>query len=152
MNRKPQNLTGVIVDAEDADLLHSSWWQVVMFGTHPYVAHSSTRGTRLLHREIGSRLGYSLVDHVNGDGLDNRRSNLREASPRQNAQNQRRKRPGSSQFKGVRRRNGRWQARIVVNGVQTSLGWFDDEREAAAVYDAACILHFGAFAAPGVRF
>lgn len=91
--------------------------------------------------------GWPLVDHANGDGLDNRRSNLRPATRSQNAQNTHAA-TGSSGFKGVawHRKNRKWQARITVAGVTKSLGYFHDAEEAAKAYDAAALDAFGEFA------
>jgi hypothetical protein len=94
----------------------------------------------LMHREI---LFYAkvknklLVDHINGDGLDNRKSNLRTATHRQNAWNSRAY--GKSKYKGIWqvRETGKWCARIKVNGKVRNLGRFSDEVEAAKAYDRA---------------
>jgi len=95
-----------------------------------------------------------VVDHRSGDRLDNRRQNLRVASRPQNSQNAIKPRRGSrtgkaptSTFKGVHRRpSGQWTASIRVDGKLRILGTFQDETEAALVYDAAAREVFGAFA------
>src|SRR5207253_3852593 len=78
------------------------------------------------------------VDHRNGDGLDNRRENLRLVAHAQNCRNQR-LRPHSSRFKGVtfNRELGRWHAAIMVDYRRIHLGTFDSEEEAALAYDEA---------------
>jgi hypothetical protein len=88
------------------------------------------------------------VDHANGDGLDNRRANLRPASQLLNARNLRKRQGTSSRFKGVcRLPDGRWQANIRINGHSRHLGWFVDEEAAAGAYDNAARELFGEFAA-----
>lgn len=80
------------------------------------------------------------IDHVNGDGLDNRRANLRTTSRSQNNFNQHRKQRGcSSKYRGVTwsRYHGKWQAQIKAHGKYKLIGRFDDELEAALAYDAA---------------
>jgi hypothetical protein len=104
---------------------------------------------RYLHREILGlleRMGLE-VDHLNGDGLDNRRSNLRCATAAQNQHNQRKTRGGSS-YKGVHfhQRKRKWRAVIYRNSAQHFLGEFFSEEDAARAYDAAAREHFGEFA------
>ena len=79
-----------------------------------------------------------MRDHINRNGLDNRRANLRFVTPQENSWNSK---PKSSQpYKGVSARDGRWIARIGYNGA-IYLGRFDSAEEAARAYDAkACEL------------
>ena len=138
--------TFATVDDADADLVSAFKWHA-----------TSTRGLWYARREIGGRaqmmhsllVNSPLVDHVNGNGLDNRRSNLRPATPAQNMQNRMRFRTARSQFKGLLwcHRDGRWRARITVIGKRIDLGRFSDERDAALAYDMAARQHFGEFAA-----
>lgn len=81
------------------------------------------------------------ADHINGDGLDNRRANLRPATPAQNAANRRAVRSG---LKGVtfHKKSGRWQAAIA----KRYLGLFATEAEAGAAYDRAAVERWGEFA------
>ena len=94
--------------------------------------------------------GAPQVDHVNGDGLDNRRANLRPASTAQNARNRSRPSTNRSGFKGVSwvRDRGHWRAGIKVDGRSLNLGSFADPVEAAKAYDEAARRLHGKFARP----
>lgn len=86
------------------------------------------------------------IDHKNGNRTDNRISNLREASNSQNAANGKAHTDNASGFKGVRKMNSRFSARIFVKGRAVHIGTFDSPQEAAAAYDKAAKTYFGEFA------
>lgn len=101
-----------------------------------------------MHRTIIGGDDDRQVDHINGYGLDNRRSNLRYATVQQNAFN--RKKPNvksTSQFKGVLQRKGTdyWLARIKFNNKHVELGRFQEEDYAGAAYNYAAKLFFGEY-------
>jgi hypothetical protein len=85
----------------------------------------------------------ALVDHVNGDTLDNRRENLRVATHAENSQN---KRKISKGFKGVYERRGHWIASIAACGTRVRLGSFATPEEAAMAYDDGARKWHGPFA------
>ncbi len=103
------------------------------------------RGPVLLHRYLMQAKADEEIDHENGDGLDNRRQNLRKASRAENGRNSG-ARLGSSKFKGVSRSQDRWRAYIKVNYKFRHLGYFDIEEEAARAYDQAARELHGKFA------
>lgn len=86
------------------------------------------------------------VDHINGDGLDNTRNNLRAVTPAENLRNQRLRKDNTSGFKGVSRHEGRWRARVRVDGKYTHVGLFDSAEDAARAYDEAARNMHGIFA------
>ncbi|WP_424460548.1 HNH endonuclease [Ottowia sp.] len=88
-----------------------------------------------------------LVDHANGDKLDNTRANLRLCTRSQNAYNNLKKPGLSSQFRGVtwHRKIRKWQATIAANGRPIYLGCFDDEHEAGHAYNKAAVELHGEF-------
>lgn len=142
------------VDDADYDrvLAAGCWYASVQRNT--VYAHRSLPRVAGKTRKLtmhGFLTGYDLTDHINGNGLDNRRVNLRPVTTRQNAQNER-SRGGASQFKGVtratRKEGGRWQARIrTADGRRLHLGTYLTEVEAAVAYDNAARSLHGQFAA-----
>jgi len=93
-----------------------------------------------MHRAIVKPPRGYVVDHVNGDGLDNRRENLRVCTLSENAQN--RTFRNACGFHGVRRHGSRWQARLLGK----SLGMFESAEDAARAWDAAAKQEFREFA------
>lgn len=93
-------------------------------------------GTRM-HRLLLGVWDSRIVDHIDGDGLNNRRSNLRAGTQSQNCVN-RKETPGRY-LRGARPKKGKWQAYIKYQGKQKSLGYFTSEVEAHQAYVAAAI-------------
>lgn len=104
------------------------------------------RRSQSMHREIIGAMPGQVVDHIDDDGLNNQRANLRLCTHAQNLQNSRRYRGSVSPYKGVQCLSGRWRARIRHNGAQKHLGCFDTPEQAASAYNAAAIQFYGEFA------
>lgn len=141
----------ILVDDEDVPLVSSRKWRYRRSGGNPgapiYVTANTSSAQLFLHRLILGASRGQIVDHINGDRLDNRRGNLRFASHTENMRNRKKHVSGlTSRFKGVRRaRNGKFTAAIRDGVHQNHLGTFDTEAEAAYVYDLASISIHGAF-------
>lgn len=147
-----------MIDEDDFELVAPYRWNVreqrkdgrLVAG--PYVVTSLSRRdhggkapTLQMHTLI---MGELWVDHVDGNPLNNMKSNLRLATPAQNAHNRRMKMSGESQYKGValQRASGRWVAHIGYGGAQHYLGIYTSELSAAYAYDMAAREHHGEFA------
>lgn len=151
-----------LVDAEDFEWLSRwSWYahkRKRKTGEYAWYAVRKEPDGRMIymHREIMAAPRGMDVDHKFGDGLDNRRSELRLATRRQNLQNRRHAQGGkTSRFRGVSwwARDGNWRAQGAMGAIKpngharhVSLGYFATEEAAARAYDAAARLHFGEFA------
>ena len=137
-----------LIDDSDAALVAPYKWSPRRLGRTVYAQANTyaagVRTTVTMHRLIAAPEAGQLVDHRNGDGLDNRRCNLRVCDKRGNNQNVRLRADNTSGYKGVHfyvQRN-RYSAYIYTHGRRVSLGNFDRAEEAAHAYNiAARILH-----------
>ena len=89
-----------------------------------------------------------LVDHIDGNRLNNQRENIRICTPAENARNTILYSTNTSGFRGVmwKKSNKKWHARITVNYKRISLGFFDSITDAAKAYNKAAKEYFGEFA------
>jgi len=137
-----------IVDAADYPALSKHKWfaQPTERGRTFYAARTHKGRAVSMHRQIMKPPKAMVVDHINGNGLDNRRCNLRICTQLQNSQNSRRRRPGKSRYRGVFPRGDKWQAAIQHDGKPLYLGLFDSEVEAALARDRKALELAGEFA------
>jgi len=142
----------VTVDDEDFESLNQHRWYCVPNKHHTnfYAARNVSLGGKKqkrvwMHREL---IKTDMdVDHIDGNGLNNTRSNLRICSRSQNMGNQIKNRNSVSKYKGVcRKRATSWCAQIQFQNKNNHLGYFQKEEDAAKAYDLAAIRLFGEFA------
>jgi hypothetical protein len=146
-----------LVDDEDYEMVSQYRWRIderEFDGRRPSGPYAiTTARTSDGHRTLLSMhkliTGYAMTDHHDHDGLNNQRSNLRQATDSQNQANRRAHLSGASAYKGVfwcsRRRV--WRASIKCHGKRKYLGTFRSEVNAAVTYDAAARMLFGEYAA-----
>ena len=142
-----------LVDDEDYEYLNQFNW----FASKNFNTYYATRGTRKdgkkvsvpMHRVILNVSTGKHIDHINHDGLDNRKINLRICTISQNQHNQR-LHTGlkSSVYKGVHwsKKSKKWQSRVGFMGKRIYVGQYDSEKDAAKAYDLKAIEYFGEFA------
>ena len=146
----PINLgKSVLVDLIDVDLANVKWTlncgryanrRIEKHGKGKHISMHRIILERKLGRPIREGMG---VDHINGNGLDNRRENLREATQGQNMRNLRLRGDNTSQYKGVRRLGPHtWEARVD----EQTIGYFDTAKVASFAYDRAALEQYGEFA------
>lgn len=125
-----------IVDAEDYSEVSLHRWRQLKSGY--IVANIGGKNITYLHRYLMKAPKGKVVDHINHDKRDNRKSNLRVCLPRENMLNRVSNR-GVSQYKGVswHPKNKSWVSEIRKNGIKYHLGSFKSEEEAARAYDEA---------------
>jgi len=156
-----------LIDDEDLELVSKYKWCAKKSGNTFYAYNSAYKDGRQyslpMHRLLmGLKKQDKLfVDHINHNGLDNRRSNIRVCNNSQNQQNRHKKQNCTSKYKGVHlhrdvyyskatkttiRRNPRWVASIVIDGKKKVIGHYQTEIDAAIAYNEFAHKHHGEFA------
>lgn len=137
-----------IIDAADVPLVEGWNWHASVNRNAVYAKRKAGKTSLLMHRVIMDDPDGFQVDHIDGNGLNNRRENMREATNAQNAHNSPIQRNNTSGFKGVswHKRCAKWYARIKANGSCYRLGCFDTPEAAHAAYVAASEKLHGEFA------
>jgi len=144
-----------IVDDADYEWLNNHKWHVMKGSKYTHYARTKIKGEiKRMHRLILELTNpKEEVDHINGNGLDNQRHNLRKAT---HAQNQKNKKSSgkTSQYLGVCKVIQKtpygvyeyWNAAISLNGKNKTIGRFKDEKEAALAYNKLASEFHGEFA------
>lgn len=138
-----------LVDDADFDILSGYTWFISDTGYAKSTLWKEGKAHQIrMHRLLMKAPKGKMVDHINGDKLDNRRVNLRLCTNAENMRNRQKTRFNTSGFKGVywNKRDKKWQAQIKIFYKQVCVGRFDDVKEAARAYNNAALEAFGAFA------
>lgn len=152
MSKKISLSRGLFAIVDDADFDWLSQWNWIALPQGTSGKFKAARNERLngrlgpqrtilMHRQIMAPNEGEVVDHRNGDSLDNRRRNMRTCTQAENCLNRKNGNGGSSRFKGVswRTHNRKWAAKFR----DKHLGMFSDETEAARAYNRAAVEHGG---------
>jgi hypothetical protein len=144
-----------LVDDSDFEKVSQFKWYASFSGNLYYAIRNvwikkEKRYTRIyLHRYLLDLTDpTAIVDHINGNTLDNRSINLRICNYSQNTQNSKRRSTNTSGYKGVSFKKDikKWEAYICPNYKKRNLGWFDTKEEAAKAYNEAASEYYGQFA------
>ena len=142
-----------LVDDEDFDWLNQWKWCVRVKSTNLFYAgrnnwYDGKSHILTMHRQIMCPTQKQEVDHINGDGLDNRRTNLRICNHSQNQKNQACPKNNKCGYKGVHwnKSSKKWRAVIFVDGNRIHCGVYFCIKDAAKAYNEAAIKYHGKFA------
>lgn len=143
-----------LVDLSDSHLLDGPKWQAApkrcahggFYAQRTIRLPNGKRTNLFMHRAIMVAGPDQIIDHINGNGLDNRRSNLRITDLSGNNVNRTNGYKPKSGFRGVYANRSRWRTLITVNGSSIHGGVFGTPEQAALRYDQLASEHFGAMA------
>lgn len=140
-----------MVDDEDYEFLTQWKWRHgcthnYAVRTQHYRVNKKGKGKTIqMHRIVMDAPKGIMVDHINGNSLDNRKENLRFCNNGQNQSNSLSKKGSSSVYKGVNFHKNKWRATITINKKSLHLGTYDTEKEAALAYNTKAKEVFGDF-------
>jgi len=134
-----------IVDPDDYERLNKHKWYAGKHSNLFYAMRGQWSGklkkrlTIMMHRVVIDVPEGMVIDHINHNGLDNRKANLRIATQADNSRNARHTKRGTSSYRGVwyNKKKNRWRAMIGINNKRKHIGYFHNEIDAAKAYDEA---------------
>jgi hypothetical protein len=145
----------VLLDKEDYNKVKVKKWNVMQHTSdksryvirHSYFNENKYRSL-YIHRYVLDYNDKLVIDHINGNTLDNRKSNLRICTHMENCRNQKICKINTSNAKGVcfNRRSKKWTARIGLNNKRIFLGYFESKKDATIAYNTKAIEIYGKFA------
>lgn len=137
----------IFIDDEDFEKVNKYKWSV-SFTDKLYVSHNRKNGIKMsLHRYL-LNFPKQVIDHKNGNGLDNRKENLRLCTHAENFRNRDKSVTNTSGYKGVtwNKQHRKWMAQISINYKRKTIGVFHSKDQAAIAYNIAALKYHGEFA------
>lgn len=143
-----------IVDDEDYIELNKYNWCVSKGRNTLYAVRRCSNKVIRIHRILLDCPENNMVDHINGNGLDNRKENLRICNKSQNNGNSKLRVDNTSGFKGVfyHKSTKKWTSQIKINGKRKYLGLFTDKLEAKEAYEKEAKKHLSEFYSEGIKY
>jgi hypothetical protein len=135
-----------IVDDEDYEYLSQWKWHATKHGNTYYAERKPNKKHCIMARIIMKCENDMVVDHINRDGLDNRKENLRICTIAENGRNKTKSKKTTNPYKGIQKNHLKWTAIITYNKFTKCLGNFNSPEEAAIAYDKKARELFGEFA------
>ena len=137
-----------IVDDEDYEIISQYKWCIENSNSRQYAfrKYKRTQTIKMHHCIVGYPICNLEIDHINGDGLDNRKENLRFCTHQENCRNRQPNKIGHSVYKGVSWFKGKWVATIYTGKDHQYIGRFKAATDAAKAYDKKAKELFGEFA------
>ena len=130
-------------------LLKNKFREYCLENGHPTASEKFNKWVKkIMHRLLINTPNGMEIDHIDNNGLNNQKSNLRIVTHHQNIMNKSKRKNGSSIFRGVGwcKAANKWQARISLNKKEHYIGIFKNEKDAAKAYNERAIELFGEYA------
>jgi hypothetical protein len=139
----------VLVDEQDAEWLARYRWRAIRIRHTWYAVRDDGETLIYMHREIIGAPAGAIVDHIDGNGLNNQRCNLRLVTPGENAINAAKRAGCSSRHRGVDwcKSMRAWRARVWCGGREQLVGYYATEKEAAEARMRAALAVYGEYVA-----
>lgn len=136
-----------LVSEQDYEELSKYQWSLFRQGKYLYAIRAENGKTHFMHRDIiGVTDPTEYVDHKNGDGLNNRRRNLRVCRNRYNQYNVHKKSTSGQKYKCIRKVHNRWEVRVRIPSGKRLVRSAHSEREAVEIYNQIVREYHGEFA------
>lgn len=139
-----------LIDDEDFERINKYKWYAAKGNNTFYAQRYDHEEGKLIkmHRYILNINGKNVVDHINGNGLDNQKSNIRICTNAQNSANRRVSKNSYSKYLGVcfEFNRGKWRARITTDKIKKHIGYFKTEENAATAYNIYAEKYHGEYA------